>query len=104
MVQSAVVVFIFVALFAFNFVDCEGKQLNANIQIVQNLTDYLQANPNVKILQTLQRDTLVRDTRSSIRYTLGNRISGKRINCFRGLIHFTRFFFEFSYFAWSKFR
>lgn len=74
MVRSAVVVIVFVALFAFGFVACEDKQLNANIQIVQNLTDYLQANPNVKILQALQRDTLVR---GQIRYTLGNRITGE---------------------------
>lgn len=73
MIRVTIFTVAIISLFAFNVVRCENV-LTAQVQVVQNFTDYLKANPNVKLLQRLSRDEF---ERGQIRYRLGNRITGK---------------------------
>lgn len=73
MIRSAIINFTLFSLFAFNFVSCSNEQLNT--EFVENLSEYLRSNPNVTILQEIDRNLLAAGT---IRYTQGARVKGKR--------------------------
>lgn len=81
MVQIKFFAIYLASVFVLNFVNCADNELSFNIANVKftavpNMTQYLQANPKFKIIQTLAqaKNPQVKD---QITYRLGNRISGK---------------------------
>ncbi|XP_031628579.1 uncharacterized protein LOC116344251 [Contarinia nasturtii] len=72
----------FVSLFLYNFAQCSNKALDSNVEVnfVQNLTDFLQQNPGIK-LEPLEKIVKSNDpsTRIQIVHRIGNRIPGDRI-------------------------
>lgn len=73
MVRVTILSIFIVSLFAFSSIQCEDEQLSVKMETIDNLTNFLQANPKVR-LQPLYRNQL---SRGQIRYTLGNRLTGK---------------------------
>lgn len=61
------------ALFSVGVANCE-IQFDFGLVTVQNLTEYLMKNPDVKALQPMEKSDVAR---SQIRYTLGGRVNGK---------------------------
>lgn len=61
------------ALLSVGVANCE-IQFDFDVIAVQNFTEYLMQNPDVKLLQPLEKSDVAR---SQIRYTLGRRVNGK---------------------------
>lgn len=61
------------ALLSVGIANCE-IQFDIDVLSVQNFTEYLMENPDVKLLQPMEKSDLAR---SQIRYTLGSRVNGK---------------------------
>lgn len=70
-------------------VECSNGALSSSLEIavVQNLTEYLKANPNVKLLQRLIKEPLAAapSPRLQITYKIGNRINGKKLKNSRAI-------------------
>lgn len=66
--------------FAFSLVNCATEEItSSNILVVQNVTDYLQENPDAKELEQLVEEPLARGPTPRLRltYKIGGRIRGK---------------------------
>lgn len=78
MARQFAIVLSLVLAFAFSAVHCAPKQSNVEVTVVQNLTEYLQANPDIKLLEQLEAEPLARGPtpRLGITYKQGARIRG----------------------------
>lgn len=74
MIRGTIVAVALVSLFAINAVRCDNRQLSAKVEIVRNITDFLRANPKVKLLQPLQSSNL---GRAKTQHKLGSRVTGE---------------------------
>lgn len=86
-----VLISIFVALIIlFSSVECSNDAPSTNIEltVVQNLTDYLRANPDVKLLHPLIKEPLTAGPSPRIKliYKTGNRVNGIKKGNLRILI------------------
>lgn len=70
-------------------VRCSNDALSSSLEVavVQNLTEYLKANPNVKLLQRLNKEPLTAapSPRLQITYKIGNRINGNKLKMFSAI-------------------
>lgn len=69
----------------YNFVECSGAateaESNVAVSVVQNLTEFLEQNPNVRLLQEFEEEPSLAgkaSVRMLINYKVGNRISGMK--------------------------
>ena len=83
MIRSSVFAICLVSVLALNLVECSDSSDNAfeskvEVKFVENLTDFLAANPGIKLQQLTKSETHnVRSGKIHLTHKKGNRIAGE---------------------------
>lgn len=79
MAGHTVFVILFISLFALHSIKCSAIDSDFNVAVVENLAEFLNENPEVKVLHELEEQVLNRDaTLDVITYSDGSRTSGEK--------------------------